>query len=582
MKLKIQIISILMFFLGIYPFKSKPCTTFGIKDKSGSIYFGRNFDFSTGLGQVNINLKGVEKTSLSLLPEKPFSWTSKYGSITFNQNGREFPYGGMNELGLVIENMMLNSTQYPESDNRNCLEELQWIQYQLDVSATVEDVINSNKYLRISYTSIAPIHFSVADANGNFATIEYIKGKFIYHTGNNLKYRVLSNSTYDESVKYYDKLDNEKKKNIKNLSSLNRFSKAAYMIDEYNNENDKIIDYAFDVLKNVSHSGTMWSIVYDIKSKSIYYKTKENISIRKLDINSFDYSSNGKRLFVNIDTDKNSLSDFKEYNYESNYKLIDSAWSKILFLKIMPEELKQTWASYPEDLNNKNRITKRPATVEILNKSMKFSLKSTKSLMRSILSKKDLYIYSEDDLIKLGTTVKEFGLIKPAISIFEIIAETYPKSWKAYHYLAEIYAKAGKNDLMIKNSEKSKSLNPDKKNFIKYSAANRLYPIFKNSGFEKSKSDINKILSNSDEYYIDEYEFNDFGYKLLFGKKINDAIEIFKINVQNFPNSANVYDSLGEAYMKAGKKELAIKNYEKSLEINPKNTNAINMLKQLK
>ncbi len=85
----------------------------------------------------------------------------------------------------------------------------------------------------------------------------------------------------------------------------------------------------------------------------------------------------------------------------------------------------------------------------------------------------------------------------------------------------------------------------------------------------------------SDTYELDEDEMNDVGYRLLRMKKVNEAIEIFKLNVEAFPQSSNVYDSLGEAYMVNGDKELAIKNYQKSVELNPHNTNGIEMLKKL-
>jgi hypothetical protein len=62
---------------------------------------------------------------------------------------------------------------------------------------------------------------------------------------------------------------------------------------------------------------------------------------------------------------------------------------------------------------------------------------------------------------------------------------------------------------------------------------------------------------------------------------IPEATDLLKLNVQMYPESFNVYDSLGEAYMKAGQKGLAIENYKKSLEKNPKNTNAKDMLKKL-
>ena len=78
-----------------------------------------------------------------------------------------------------------------------------------------------------------------------------------------------------------------------------------------------------------------------------------------------------------------------------------------------------------------------------------------------------------------------------------------------------------------------------------------------------------------------EGELNQFGYTLLYGGHEQDAIAVFQRNVQEYPQSSNVYDSLGEAYMKTGQKELAIKNYEKSLELNPKNENGKARLKKL-
>ena len=79
-----------------------------------------------------------------------------------------------------------------------------------------------------------------------------------------------------------------------------------------------------------------------------------------------------------------------------------------------------------------------------------------------------------------------------------------------------------------------------------------------------------------------ETRMNILGYQYLQAGKTKDAIELFKLNVVAYPESANTYDSLGEAYMINGDKELAIQNYNKSLELNPDNQNAIEKLKQLK
>jgi len=79
-----------------------------------------------------------------------------------------------------------------------------------------------------------------------------------------------------------------------------------------------------------------------------------------------------------------------------------------------------------------------------------------------------------------------------------------------------------------------------------------------------------------------ELEMNTLGYRFLQDGKIKDAIELFKLNTIAFPNSGNVFDSLGEAYLKNGQKDLAIKSYEKSLELDPSNENAKKVLMELK
>lgn len=90
------------------------------------------------------------------------------------------------------------------------------------------------------------------------------------------------------------------------------------------------------------------------------------------------------------------------------------------------------------------------------------------------------------------------------------------------------------------------------------------------------------LFKMSIEYNPDETAYNRMGYALL-GKELTDnAIEFFKLGIKAFPSSANLYDSLGEAYMKNGDNEQAIKNYRKSLELNPDNQNAVKMLKKLK
>ncbi len=80
---------------------------------------------------------------------------------------------------------------------------------------------------------------------------------------------------------------------------------------------------------------------------------------------------------------------------------------------------------------------------------------------------------------------------------------------------------------------------------------------------------------------VAEGRLNNLGYTLMRQNKLPEAIVIFKLNVELYPDAWNVYDSLGEAYMTNGDKERAIANYKKSLELNPKNSGGAQMLKKL-
>ena len=80
---------------------------------------------------------------------------------------------------------------------------------------------------------------------------------------------------------------------------------------------------------------------------------------------------------------------------------------------------------------------------------------------------------------------------------------------------------------------------------------------------------------------VTENRLNNMGYALMQQKKLPEAIALLKLNVEFYPQSSNTYDSLAEAYMNAGEKDLAITNYKKSLELNPQNANAREMLKKL-
>jgi choloylglycine hydrolase len=128
------------------------------------VVFGRNYDWDVDDGLIMVNKRGVAKVAAQggqNGADTPARWESEYGSVTFNQYGREFPTGGMNEKGLVVELMWLDETKYPPPDSRPSVSVLEWIQYQLDRRATVEEVLAHADEIRIA--GRVPLHYLVAD-----------------------------------------------------------------------------------------------------------------------------------------------------------------------------------------------------------------------------------------------------------------------------------------------------------------------------------------------------------------------------------------------------------------------------------
>lgn len=339
---------------------SDACTTFQLQHGK-QLVVGKNFDFHTDIGMVIINKRNVVKTALLHPPEKPARWVSKYGSITFNQVSRELPFSGINEAGLIVEIMWLNESKYPEPDDRAAIGELQWIQYQLDNNNSVDEVIKSDAFIRITQSS--PVHFFVGDSRGKAATIEFIDGKLVYHTADNLPVKVLTNHTYEKSLQYLKTrqgLGGQEKFSF-TRSSLGRFSTAAQKIKDYQSQRHPsmpIVEYAFNILSAVSQGTTAWSIVYDVTDSRIYFKTvRENeikiISFRELD---FTCGPPVKVLDMNTDLKGNVTKQFKDYTTEMNRKMVFSVFNNYKannFMEDISDPELEELARFPETLKCK-------------------------------------------------------------------------------------------------------------------------------------------------------------------------------------------------------------------------------------
>jgi len=110
----------------------------------------------------------------------------------------------------------------------------------------------------------------------------------------------------------------------------------------------------------------------------------------------------------------------------------------------------------------------------------------------------------------------------------------------------------------------------------------RMDTLIVQNNLDSARSVIhNTLLKAVHENLINEWMINDLGYRYLSKNQFDAALILFQFNVEYYPESFNVYDSLGEVYMKSGQTKLAIENYNKSLKINPRNENAKYMLSKL-
>jgi len=343
----------------LWPFDLQPCTTFCFKS-NGEWIFGRNYDFETEAGLIIVNKRGVAKTAL-LQPGtvgQPAKWVSQYGSVTFNQFGREFPLGGMNEAGLVIELMWLTPTEYPNADRRPTLRELQWVQYQLDTAATVQDVIASDKAIRIEVNEGTPIHFLLCDRKGGAAAVEFLGGRMRAYTGQDLPVKALTNSTYEYCLDFLalSGADEAQPSFTKADNSRRRFVYAAKGVEAWDAKaSGDPVGHAFGILDKCDLPHSKFRIVYDVKAGVIHFRTASTPRVRTIDFRKFDFSCGTpvKMLDMLADLEGDVTGRFQDYAWEANYNLIKKAFSETGFLKNTPELTLTILARYPDGLRCK-------------------------------------------------------------------------------------------------------------------------------------------------------------------------------------------------------------------------------------
>lgn len=325
------------------------CTAFALHQTNNTLV-GNNEDIFLETGALFTNPRELTKRALILPPDRPLVWQAVYGSLTFSQVSKEFPSGGMNEAGLVVEQTTLRETEYPAADDRPAVKELQLIQYLLDTCQSVNQAIDRMAAARVAQAN-GSIHYFLTDRSGETAVVEYLKGKMAVYRGQELAVPALTNSLYPSSVQYVRQAEPfTAGQDDYERNSLERFAIAARQVDQA----PCTVEAAFQLLEAVQRPDSIWSIVYDPVRLVIYVRTLWNRQTRTVDLARFDLSAGALGLAYDLrQAGTGEINDrFVPYSFAFNQQLARSFFrdERIagLFGLHIPDELLDAFAAYPD------------------------------------------------------------------------------------------------------------------------------------------------------------------------------------------------------------------------------------------
>lgn len=296
------------------------CSSFFINEKDQRL-FGFNYDLDFGSGYIIINQPNMSKKAFLMDTGKVLSWVSKYGSITFSQGGAELPQCGLSQAGLAISSLNNNSMKYPKRDSRYALNGFQWIQYLLDNCKTLDEVEETVTTIQIIDLGV-PVHYLIADANGDVAVVEFVDGILKFFKDEELPLPIIQNSFYTDMLEtYYDSMNDETGYQI-------RFAEAVNALNDFNS-NDSIndyIDYSFGILDELQRPYTKWQIVFDLNNLDVYFNTCEPTYFKLENDSIFVPTTDTRNSFVGAptDTERNKISlDSIDFNCSNDILFID-------------------------------------------------------------------------------------------------------------------------------------------------------------------------------------------------------------------------------------------------------------------
>lgn len=319
---------------------ARACTSFYFDTPNGTV-FATNLDLNTGKGHVFVNRRGIAKEGYqSSTTGETAEWVARYGSVTFNLVGRELPWGGMNEAGLVMSTMQLNVSKCPDPDERPPLSEAYLVQYILDTCANVQEAIQAASVVRLSQNECSS-HYLVADEFGDCAAFEFLNGEFVYYNGETLPVRALANAPYVAGIIFIEQgvipADNPGE-------SVQRVAAAAGKIEAYRPEGGvSPVDYSLEVLAETvsapkkwwsdwfNEPYTRWNVVFDIAQRKVHFRTVAEPTVKQFSLSSFDFSCEAPFLMLDVNAKLGESVDrsFQPYDHDVNLEIFRRTCDKL-------------------------------------------------------------------------------------------------------------------------------------------------------------------------------------------------------------------------------------------------------------
>lgn len=323
------------------------CTTLQLKG-SESLLLAQNYDFYYSHGLAIANPRGFAKVALGKDERASARWTSKYGSVTFNQFARELPVCGMNERGLAVGSMWHDAHKPAPRRVSGFVNELQWIQYQLDCCSTVQEVIGGLQDVELN-VAMYPMHYLVCDRAGHAAIVEHDGTKL--KAFESLSFYGCSNAGIVETLDYFSGFESRHSDDITfKHPVLDRAVKALLMAREFRNRDvpTDAVTQAFSALdkvrlqvgmrdlfrwigKGVPPSQTVWQIIFNLRSMEVHFRTLKRKRVMWFAVGTFDFSPTAPAMTFDVgaalDGDVSGM--FEPYTRAANEKIVRQSFRPI-------------------------------------------------------------------------------------------------------------------------------------------------------------------------------------------------------------------------------------------------------------